>query len=261
MEAALFNKMYIANAIFSFQYMPYMDIEREMVLFENGLKGLFDNRAELTRVPRHAAPQIPRFVFQNKSGKKLEVAPMKTTLSFNFKNIGMEKAKNLFQKDVKGVFSFLKKQDWIKIDTFNSATIIHIPLKDKKYNLLNDIKKEFIKFPSEDELIKTALSIKVKKTNHYYEYVIGEYSEIHHEFKIDKNEMPPTPQNEVYVKIKNEDGKLLEKGLRLSLIIEDIFDSDSMKNINIANSFKLLLEDTKEEVESAPRNIIFNGGQ
>ncbi|WDP90882.1 MAG: hypothetical protein HUN04_14745 [Desulfobacter sp.] len=257
MKSGIFNKMYIANVAFSIQHAPHIDIERELVRFEDGLKNLFEEAGQLTRVPRNADPQIPRFVFQNNSGKRLEISPVRSVLSFNFKNIGIDKACSLFKKNVTDFFAFLKKQPWLKLDGFNSYIIINMPLKDKTHNMLEEIKNQFINFQAEGQLLKTAVSIKVKKENHNFEYVIGEYSEIKHDIKIDKQNMSPNPQKELYIKLSNDSGTLLEKGLRLSIIVEDIFNFEETESPDIKASFDCHVKDVINEVQIAPQKIIF----
>lgn len=259
MEPGLFNKSYIEQATFSFLYKPVIDIERDIVVFENGLSKSFEDRAQLTRVPRETNPAVPRFIFQNKSKKRLEVSLVKSSLAFSFKNQIKANAQKTFQKNVIELFSFFKKQESIQIDGFQANLAMRFPLKDKNEDIVTKIKQRFLKIDFDEDLLNSAFSFKIRKGKLNIEYFIGSYNNIYHDVKF------PNDHNknnkELYLKLSNNDGVLTERGASLNIVVTNEWDDKikELESLNVEEQFSSTLSKSMEEITTAPQQIIFNG--
>lgn len=254
MNSEQFKQPYIEHADFSFMYSPIPDIEREIVSFEDGLKNNFEQRAQLTRVPRETNPLIPRFFFQNKSQKKLEVAVVKSTLSFKFPGQPINKVIKIFTDNSKDIFTFLKSKKNITLESLISNIQIRYPLKNLEDDIISDIQKRFLNITFEGDIINSAFSFKIFKNGSHFEYFIGSYSSIKHTINFDTQKH----QNETaFYKLSDKNGVLTERGLSFGIVVSNEFDMQNTGSLVVGKYFNEILENCLNEIEIAPKKILF----
>lgn len=79
----LMGQKTITNVIFTFEFEPIEQIQREIYTFETNLKSLFPDEAIDTRVPQEYNPSTPRFILRHDKKKRyLEISQDRAVLKF-----------------------------------------------------------------------------------------------------------------------------------------------------------------------------------
>lgn len=253
MDKKNFKPLKIMQAMFIFRYHPYADIERLMLDFEKGLKSLFDNRATPTRVSENANPQVPRFVMQNNSGKKLEVSLVEARLLFTTPIDSIEKASTIIEKNVNTIFTFLNDIEEINLSSFNVFTKIVLSLKQKDTVIREQLFRKFIKLDVPNDLIKSSIMFEIKKDEMVHKYVIGHYLNEKISYAVNSDELKRNSNNRIFLSVPTQ-REIIEKGISIDVII----DTENNEEGDTKELFKNILVKFKNEIKSAPQRFIFS---
>lgn len=124
----------ITNVIFTFEFEPIEQIQREIYTFERNFKPLFPDEAIDTRVPQDFNPITPRFILRHDKKKRyLEVSQDRAVLKFIITgDHATDPPQGLlyFKQKCESVLEIIRKLISPKFYQLGSSTSLHYSLKD-----------------------------------------------------------------------------------------------------------------------------------
>lgn len=254
MDKSLFKDFKIIESICEFRFYPILDIHRLVSDFESNLLNIFEKKATETMVPRDAPPNIPRFVLSSKKRRVLEVGPTSAIYKSNHENLTNDEAIRHYQEKTGTIFRYLdSKKDIVKLESFNTANLVHYPLTNIDYPIENDILENFFKIERPIDFKAASFTIVRRNGNFVFTNAIDAYER--REIKMSANEIKDKQSDGGMVRIPLSNLKIIERGLINNIIIKQASGLDISGKIN--DTFNEILRLTIDKIKNHANSFIF----